>query len=101
MATMPTAIPMASRNPIRKTAPRMASRTRVSPIGWWKRPCTKGFSRMWAVASAADRVMVMMKSVKAKPSRTSTNALPHQRGRCCSSIRMLPCPCGLCAATWA
>jgi hypothetical protein len=36
---------------------------------------------MWALASAAESVIVMMKSVKAKPRRTSTNALPCQRGQ--------------------
>ena len=36
---------------------------------------------MCAVASAADSVMVMMKSVAAKPSRHKTNALPRQRGQ--------------------
>jgi hypothetical protein len=55
---------------------------------------------MWALASAAESVIVMMKSVKAKPRRTSTNAFPFHRGSSSSSIRMLPWPCGLCDATW-
>ena len=54
---------------------------------------------MWAVASAADRVMVMMKSVAAKPSRTSTNSLPFQNDSSRSSIAIEPSPCGLSAAT--
>ena len=37
--------------------------------------CTK-----WAAASAAESVMVMMKSVVAKPRRTSTKTLPVQPG---------------------
>ena len=36
---------------------------------------------MWAVESAADRVIVMMKSVKANPRRTRTAILPRQRGK--------------------
>ena len=72
----------------------------MTPTGWWKAAGTNGFSTMWAVASAAESVIVMMKSVKANPSRTSTKALPFQRGSSSSSIRMLPWPCGLCAATW-
>ena len=47
---------------------------------------------MWAVASAADSVMVMMKSVRANPSRTSTKTLPRQRGSSSSSMAMLPWP---------
>ena len=34
----------------------------------------------WAAASAAESVMVMMKSVVAKPSRTSTKTLPRPPG---------------------
>ena len=41
---------------------------------------------MCAVASAADSVMVMTKSVAANPSRHRTNALPRQRGSSSSSI---------------
>ena len=66
------------------------------PPGDRKACGTNGFSTMCAVASAADRVMVMMKSVKAKPSRTRTKALPFQRGSSSSSMRMLPWPWGLC-----
>ena len=50
-------------------ADRAASSTRVTrPDGGASRG-TKGFSMMCAVASAADSVIVMMKSVAAKPSR--------------------------------
>ena len=45
---------------------------------------------MCAVASAADSVMVMTKSVAANPSRHSTKALPRHRGSSSSSIEMLP-----------
>jgi hypothetical protein len=72
----------------------------VTPTWWCSTPGTNGFSTMWALASAAESVIVMMKSVKAKPRRTSTNALPFQRGSSSSSMRMLPWPCGLCDATW-
>ena len=51
------------------------------------------------MASAADSVMVMTKSVAANPSRHRTNALPCQRGSSSSSIEMLPWPCGLSSAT--
>ena len=86
---------MASRKPFRKTPPRIASSTRVTATGWFSHAGISGFSMRWAVASAAERVMVMMKSVSAKPSRTSTKALPRQRGSSSSSMAMLPWPCGL------
>jgi len=35
----------------------------------------KGFSTMWAVASADDRVMVMIQEVATNPSRVRTNSL--------------------------
>ena len=65
----------------------------------WTSAGTLGFSTMWAVASAADRVMVIRKSVAAKPSRTSTNSLPFQKDSSRSSIAMEPSPCGLSTAT--
>ena len=43
--------------------------------------------------------MVMMKSVAANPSRTSTNSLPCQNGSSRSSIAIEPSPCGLSSAT--
>ena len=60
---------------------------------------TYGFSTMCAVASAADSVIVMMKSVAAKPSRTRTKSLPFQNGSSRSSIAIEPSPCGLSSAT--
>jgi len=51
------------------------------------------------VASAADRVMVIRKSVAANPSRTSTNSLPTQAGSNRSSIAMDPSPRWLSLAT--
>jgi hypothetical protein len=54
---------------------------------------------MCAVASAADRVMVMMKSVAAKPSSTRTNSLPFQNDSSLTSIAIEPSPFGLSAAT--
>ena len=93
-------MPIASVKPRRKTAPSSASRTRV--IATWC-PCrssgTLGFSTMCAVASAADRVMVIRKSVAAKPSSTSTNSLPFQKDSSRSSIAIDPSPCGLSTAT--
>ena len=65
----------------------------------WTTAGTCGFSTMWAVASAADRVMVMMKSVAANPSRTRTNSLPFQNDSSRSSIAIEPWPCGLSSAT--
>jgi len=98
--TNPTAIPMASVNPRRNTAASSASRARVTNTA---SPCSscgaKGFSMMCAVASAAERVIVMRKSVAAKPSRANTNSLPAHQGRRCSSIAMEPSPCGLSLAT--
>ena len=43
-----------------------------------------------AVASAAESVMVIMKSVAAKPSRTRTSSFPPQRGNSRSSMAMEP-----------
>ena len=97
---MTTARPIASLNPFRKMAQSRTSSTSVNRTGWLKLFGTNGLPMMWAVASAADRVMVMTKSVAAKPSRQSTNALPFHRGRSSSSIEMLPCPFGLAIATW-
>ena len=51
---------------------------------------SSGFSIRCAVASAADSVIVMTKLVAANPSRMRTTALPFQRGKSASSIRMLP-----------
>ena len=77
--TSATATPIASVNPRRKTPPSSATRPIVIHSSW---PCRKsgtcGFSTTWALASAAERVIVMMKSVSAKPRSTSTNSLPRQ-----------------------
>lgn len=54
---------------------------------------------MWTEASAADSVIVMIHEVATKPSRTSTNSLPHQNGSRSSSIATDPAPCGLSRAT--
>ena len=53
----------------------------------------------WALASAADRVMVMMKPVATKPMSASTRILLGQYDSSRSSIERLPSPCGLSAAT--
>jgi hypothetical protein len=53
----------------------------------------------WAVASAADSVIVMVKSVAAKPRSTSTNSLPPHHGSTRSSMAIEPSPCGLSRAT--
>ena len=90
---------MASLKPFRKIALSPASSASVMTTGWSKRAGTNGFPMMCAVASAAERVIVMTKSVAANPSRHRTNALPFHRGSSSSSIEMLPCPCGLAAAT--
>lgn len=98
MATMPTAT-MASLNPFRNTLPSAASSSNVTP-NWCLRNAGKnGFSMMGAVASAADNVIVMTKSVAAKPRRHNTKVFPRQRGSRSSSMEMLPWPCGLASAT--
>jgi hypothetical protein len=51
------------------------------------------------VASADDRVMVMIQEVATKPSRVRTNSLPPQNDSSRSSIATEPCPCGLSAET--
>ena len=93
-------MPIASRKPLRNTAPSRASSTRVTgtscPSSSGER-C--GFSTRWAVASAAESVMVMRKSVAAKPSSTSTNSLPPQNDSSRSSMAIEPSPCGLSCAT--
>ena len=62
-------------------------------------PCMNGFSTMCAVASAAESVIVMMKSVATKPSRTSTKSLPFHHDSRWASIEIEPSPCGLSSAT--
>lgn len=85
---------------MRKTAPSSAIRPSVMIIWWLPRAAEKcGFSTRWVEASAADRVMVIRKSVAAKPSRASTNSLPFQNDSSRSSIAIEPAPCGLSSAT--
>jgi hypothetical protein len=100
VATSPTAIPIASEKPLRNTPPSSAINTSVTAT-WWpsRKPGTSGFSRTWAVASAAERVIVMMKSVATKPSSTRTKSLPCHQDSSRSSIAIEPSPCGLSAAT--
>ena len=50
----------------------------------------KGFCTKCAVASADDSVMVMIQEVATKPSRVSTNSLPHQNGSSRSSMATDP-----------
>jgi hypothetical protein len=94
------ATPTASLKPSRKTKPRISSSTIVMSTAC---PCRKsgryGFSVMCTVASAADRVIVMIHEVATKPSSTSTNSFPYQKGRRFSSMATEPCPCGLSCAT--
>ena len=98
--TRTTATPIASRKPLRNTAPSRATSTSVTTICC---PCstlgTCGFSTRWVEASAADRVMVIRKSVAAKPSRVRTNSLPFQNDSRRSSMAIEPSPCGLSSAT--
>ena len=99
-ATIRTATPMASLKPRRKTAPSIASRNSVtSTFCPCSQPGATGFWIRCAVASAADSVMVIMKSVAAKPSRTRTNSFPPHRGMSRSSIAMEPSPRWLSPAT--
>ena len=93
-------MPIASLNPFRKTAPSRATSTSVTSTGWPSSACgTKGFSSRWAVASAAERVIVITKSVATKPSRHRTNSLPCHQGSSFSSIAIEPSPWGLSSAT--
>ncbi len=93
-------MPIASRKPLRNTAPRAASSTRV--IHRFA-PCSRGgangFSTTCAEASAADSVMVMMKSVAANPSSTRTSSFPAHHGSSRSSMAIEPSPFGLSLAT--
>ena len=90
----------ASLNPSRNTPPRTSSSTTVIATAC---PCRAsgryGFSSRCTVASAADRVIVMIHEVATKPSSTRTKILPRQNGSRCSSIATEPCPCGLSRAT--
>ncbi len=94
------AMPIASVKPRRNTAASRASSTRVMSTSW---PCRNdgryGFSTAWAVASAADSVIVTRRSVAAKPSSTSTKTLPAHHGRIRSSIAVEPSPLELSRAT--
>ena len=99
-ATSGTATPTASLNPARNTPPRISSSTTVIATCWSVRNTgANGFSTKCAVASADDRVMVMIHDVATKPSRASTNSLPHQNGSSRSSMATEPWPFGLSAAT--
>ena len=58
-----------------------------------------GFSSRCTVASAPERVMVMIHEVATNPSSSSTKNLPRQNGSSFSSMATEPCPCGLSCAT--
>ena len=93
-------MPIASLNPRRNTA--ASSATSTSVIGTsapWNHAGANGFSTACAVASAADRVIVIMKSVAAKPSSTSTKSLPPHQGSSRSSMAIEPSPRKLSRAT--
>lgn len=93
-------MPIASLKPRRNTPPSRASSPRVISICWsWRNEGTCGFSTTCAVASAAESVIVIMKSVAAKPSSTRTNSLPFQKDSSFSSIAIDPSPCGESSAT--
>ncbi len=93
VTTRPTAIPIASVKPLRKTAPSSAIRNSVTPT-WCpsSNSGAKGFPSTWAEASAAESVIVMMKSVATKPSRTSTKSLPCHQVSSRSSMPMESSP---------
>ena len=100
MKTRTTARLMASAKPRRNTAPSKASRMSVMSTFWSAQPGgAKGLSTRCSVASAADRVMVIRKSVAAKPSSTSTSSLPPHRGSNRWSIEIEPSPRKLSRAT--
>ena len=58
-----------------------------------------GFSSRCTVASADDKVMVMIHEVATKPEQDQHDVLPRQNGSSFSSIATDPWPCGLSAAT--
>ena len=91
---------MASPKPRRNTAPSSSDEDERDehPMPW-RKAGANGFSTMCAVASAADSVIVMMKSVATKPSSTRTKSLPRQHDSSRSSMAIEPSPCGLSAAT--
>src|SRR3954452_795638 len=99
-ATSGIATDTASVNPFRNTAPRI-NRSTIVTATWC--PCRKdgknGFWIMCTLASAADRVIVMIHEVATNPSSTSTKILPRQNGSRCSSMATEPCPWGLSFAT--
>ncbi|CAM5554568.1 hypothetical protein STANM309S_01392 [Streptomyces tanashiensis] len=100
MPTRTTATPMASRKPLRKTAPSSAISTSVMIICLlWSAASRWGFSTRWVEASAAERVMVMRKSVAAKPRSVRTKSLPFQKDSRRDSMAMEPSPRGLSSAT--
>ena len=75
VATSPTATMIASPKPLRKMIPSSATiasvtSTRYGASAWGIR----GFFSTCAVASAADNVIVIMKSVAANPSRQSATS---------------------------
>jgi hypothetical protein len=99
-ATRTTAMPIASLNPLRNTSPSSATSPRVSGTSAPSNQAgANGFSTACAVASAAERVMVIMKSVAANPSSTSTKSLPPHQGSSRSSIAIEPSPRKLSRAT--
>ena len=65
----------------------------------WNELGTSGFWMACAAASAADKVIVIMKSVAANPSSTSTKSLPPHQGSRRSSIAIEPSPLKLSRAT--
>ena len=99
-ATSTTAMPIASWNPRRNTAPsRTISRSVIGRFALCRACGMSGFSTACAAASAADRVIVMMNAVPAKPSSTRTNSLPAHQGSSRSSIAIEPSPRKLSDAT--
>lgn len=58
-----------------------------------------GFSSRWTVASAPERVIVMIQEVATKPRSSRTKNLPRQNGSSFSNIATDPCPWGLSCAT--
>jgi len=89
---------MASLKPLIKTAAKRVIRPSVIPmftaVGLkpCSAPCMRGFSTICAVASAAERVMVIMKSVATKPSRIRIKNFPFHHERSAASIEIEPSP---------
>ena len=71
---------------------------RSHPYGHFKAEYFSSGLESVLIVVAAESVIVITKSVAAKPSKHSTSVLPRHFGSSRSRSEMLPSPCGLCSA---